>query len=446
MHRSTLISHHASNFESHDAVAAALRRKEKQLQTDLQALLDAQSDGLAAGLGRGPAETASSDDSRSSSRTPHGRKAFSQARRAPDRPRVGLRRARRGILEAMEELASVKKQQSLTIIQDLETTENASGQLDSWDAKRSGLRAKIRDIEGSDEGQRLQQLKSEESQLEIDVREAEIRLQELKASHVRLHSDITSIENSLQAKLSSYKESLSMIEAQTRRFPVTSPLKAITPGTKGEQIAFHALPPDRRTLEVAREHWRDGQKQLRSQHETYETEIEALEDGGVVWQDVVAEVTRFEQQLRDHIHRPISTPSRTATEDTKMMDDSIAAMQRLIETMNGTIARIESKLKLAEARDWRLLVCCIGAELEAFLEGKEVLQETLKPFMDAGLTQEDPDQEEERASIASRIASSHDATRSPSPSTERYHDFVEKSEDEDEGPDPQLMISHQEAD
>jgi hypothetical protein len=50
------------------------------------------------------------------------------------------------------------------------------------------------------------------------------------------------------------------------------------------------------------------------------------------------------------------------------------SIKGLISRMDRTMFYIESKLKLAESKNWKLLVCCIGAELEAFKQGREILE------------------------------------------------------------------------
>jgi hypothetical protein len=152
--------------------------------------------------------------------------------------------------------------------------------------------------------------------------------------------------------------------------------------------------------------------------------------------------------------------------------------QRLLAEMDLVLDRLDSKLDLAEDRNWNLLVCCIGAELEAFREGREVLREVLGlPFASSeqdrdleedhqqvgdngqqeGHSWQDPlgvdvgvdvdvDVEREQASAPPDHRTSKDIGRQQEHSQEQQHQqqhgtVYERTESEDEDPGPELLIS-----
>ncbi|KAL8713465.1 MAG: hypothetical protein Q9225_006755, partial [Loekoesia sp. 1 TL-2023] len=50
---------------------------------------------------------------------------------------------------------------------------------------------------------------------------------------------------------------------------------------------------------------------------------------------------------------------------------------RVLGAMKEARDSVEGRLKMAEEKGWKLLVVCIGAELEALVEGEEVLRGVL---------------------------------------------------------------------
>jgi hypothetical protein len=118
--------------------------------------------------------------------------------------------------------------------------------------------------------------------------------------------------------------------------------------------------------------------------------------------------------------------------------------------MDTTITYLTSSLDTAATRSWNLLVCAIGAELEAFKQGKDLLEETLflvnakgkektsNTLVDAESSA--PEGEEEEVSrSAIRITRSPPKVSVPPPKPSFF-------EDENDDPDPELMISHQDTD
>ncbi|KAI4232833.1 MAG: hypothetical protein LQ349_004768, partial [Xanthoria aureola] len=55
----------------------------------------------------------------------------------------------------------------------------------------------------------------------------------------------------------------------------------------------------------------------------------------------------------------------------------IEGMKRVLDAMARAKETIGGKLKMAEEKGWNLLVVCIGAELEALVEGEQVLRSVL---------------------------------------------------------------------
>ncbi len=437
----------APSHPGYSAPLTALQRKEKQLQRDLQSLLDAQSEGLIAGLGGGPQDDVSSNGSL----TPTASVASGQGSRVvpvrqPVRKRVGLRSARQGISRAMRELAEIKSEEAQVFDSDMSERDNVLAQVEGWEQKRKGLESEISGIQSNEEGRRMPELAREAGRMEAEIKELETRLYEMRAKHRVVTAEISQIENSVQSKLSSYKASLSIVDSQVRRFLAKPPLS--TTLRRPDESSLFALPAKRRTLDMAREHWQTERVELAKKKEEVVVERNALEDGVIVWNDVVSEVTTFEKRLRLDMQRmgPISQAIPSDSDDHGIPS---SGMDKVLRDMDQVILRIESKLKLAEAKDWKLLVCCIGAELGAFKEGKEILQKALDVAASQS-THEMPSQSDDegvrldRDRRGSDELLNHGLEELHRPALETSNG-TERSEDEDEDPDPELLISHQDS-
>ncbi|KAI4945456.1 hypothetical protein J4E86_009343 [Alternaria arbusti] len=344
--------------------------------------------------------------------------------------KVGLNTARQGISKRIRQLASIKAEELDLLDEDLRRLQSTVEKTDAWSQKRVRLAKKIRDIEREDAGARAQALQTEASKLEQEIRQKEEELWALKRQHRRVLDELADTENSVEAKLASYKTSLSLLDREVSNFLARPPNADHVPMSSSP---FLTLPAKRRTLEMAREYWQDEYTRLAERCEEVDRDRGALDEGAVLWTDVMKKVADYETTLQDSM-RP--TTEKSAPDPTK-----------LLEQMDAIIAYLEEKLEFASSRSWNLLVCAIGAELEAFTQGKDMLEDTLGskrkgkeratgPLIDHdGFEAREP---EEMTGSAIRIS------RSPSKKAASPRQTYFDSEDDD--PDPELMISHQDTD
>ena len=411
-----------------------LSRQEVHLQNNLQSLLNAQSEGLLAGL-TGPSQDETSSTGSRTPTTDSGSRSSHKPRpiipvRQPAKRKLGLRGARRGISRAISDLADLKLQEARVLEDEVLQRDDVLSAVQSFERKSTGLQGHIRDIESEDTTRRVNELKGEEKTLDHEIHELETRLYELKARQRHLLREIDGLNNSVQSKLSSYKSALALAEKDIKNFLARPPLQSTnhTAATTG----IWSLPHERRTLEMAKEHYTDEQHALRTRLSAVEEEKNALEDGAAVWEEAVQEVSTVEKALREEMQR-IQPPLL----DSESEQPAAEGMKNILQTMRRARSRIESKLDLAEAKNWKLLVCCIGAELEALVEGQGVLEEALE------------------ASELSRgkgkgkmngLGTGVSFLRDDRPDLEHADELLsmerERSEDEDDGPGPELLISH----
>ena len=412
-----------------------LQRRARHLEQQLQELLDAQADGLMNGLS---GNDAIPDDSVSNgSTTPtvsSVRSADKNAENGDDqrklpRKKVGLNTARRGIFRRIQQLASVKAEELNMLDEGLRGLQYNVEKTETWTQKRTRLETKIQSIESEDAGAKTQALHTEASKLEQDIRQKEEELWALKRRQRRVLDELAETENSKEAKLSSYKTSLSMLDKEVSSFLTRPPNRNHTPLSSSP---FPTLPPKRRTLEMAHEYWQEEYTRLADKCEEIDIERAALEEGSTLWNDTVKKVTNYETSLQRYM--------------LKVSKNGVADPKHLLDQTDATITFLNEEY--ASSRSWNLLTCAIGAELEAFQQGRDLLHEALgvkrkgKEKATSSLVElEDfkPLPREEMTGSAIRIGRSP-----PKPAPAKPSLF--ETDDSNDDPDPELMISHQDTD
>ncbi|KAI1598761.1 hypothetical protein PtrEW13061_001136 [Pyrenophora tritici-repentis] len=414
----------------------ALQRRARHLEQQLQELLDAQADGLMGGLGAGDVipddlvSNGSTTPTVSSVRSSDRSAENGDTRQIPKRKKVGLDTARRGISRRIRQLASVKSEELDLLDEDLRKLQTTVEKTDAWSQKRIRLEKKIHDIECEDAGAKAKSLQTEASKLEQEIRQKEEELWALKRRHRRVLDELADTENSAEAKIASYKTALSLLDREISNFLERPPNADHVPMSSSP---FLTLPAKRRTLDMAREYWQDEYARLAEKCEEVDIDRGALEEGAHLWTEVVKKVADYETSLQDYMQHAGRNGSPDASQ--------------LLEQMDKTISYLEEKLDYATSRSWNLLVCAVGAELEAFTQGRTMLVEALgtkrkgKEKALGSLLDHDGFQTEQQEDMTiSAIRISRSPQRQPTPPKPSFFD----SEDED--PDPELMISHQDHD
>ena len=360
--------------------------------------------------------------------------------RQPAQKKPGLRSARRGISRVISELAGVKWEEVKALSEEAEAVENVSATVESFETKIVGLKGKIQGIEDEDEKKRIEGMKKEEVALGRDIQELETRLFQMRNRQKALGREIESLTSGLQSRLSSYEAALSLAEKEIVSF-VARPPPVVSNEAKE---AVWALPRERRTLGMVGEWCGETKEGLMGQMESAQSEAKALEEGGEVWREVVKVVDGVEEALRKEMGR---------------MEDPLVGivnerpengMKGMLEVMGKARERVEEKLDLAEKRDWRLLLCCVGAELEALIEGQAVLEGAMEMAREGrGERDLGNGRSEGRENGATYKAPSFvDDMSTPIPRPQEPPSLLqgpmERSEDEDDEPGPELLISHHE--
>lgn len=370
-----------------------LERRERAIQKELQIFLDAQSAGLIQGFGgHGDAREMSGGDdgSEASSSTPtsrsmlnansdshdgsrngHERKISSGVIpvRQPRRKKISLRGARRGLLGDMGELVLVKAEEISILESEMLRRESALLQVKKWEERIKGAQEQLSGYSasgmqnegGGEEAMELAELQTEERAVENEIREMEDRLAQMKARRGWLKERIREGVNRQEAMLSGYRGALREAENEIKQFLRHPPIPVSI--VMGEEQGFMALPVGRRTLGMAGEWWGKELSQLKLRKKETENEKTALEEGAKLWKESIKIVNDFEDDLRKQM--------------ASGQNQGPAILKKQIEKIRVVIDRLSNTAKTAEDKRWNLLICAVGAELEAFKEGEGILRGAL---------------------------------------------------------------------
>lgn len=357
-----------------------VERQSKHIQRNLQALIDAQSEGLLSGLAQQQEEQHPEDTSdgsftpTSSSRAGPSRSPSTIPARQPHPKKIGLRAARQGIFQSIYDLLKLREEERDILSSQADERDHALNEIQGFTSRRSGLEESISNIHNNQDNQRAKHLKEEARTLETDIHELETRLYEMKARHRRIVDQISHVENSVEAKLSSYNQSLSLLQKDIQAYLRDPPVQPLSQ-RDNSQSTFYTLNPKRRTLEMAQEHWKSEQESLRGRQGEVDAEIVALEEGGGVWKQAIADISGFEKSLRASMRRymQLDTQATHPNGDEHAMKSKGELAAGVAHDLDTVTQALEAHLELAERKDWKLLVCCLSAELEALRSARELL-------------------------------------------------------------------------
>ncbi|QKX53698.1 uncharacterized protein TRUGW13939_00778 [Talaromyces rugulosus] len=452
-------------FDARSDPFVYIDRQAKHLQRHIQQLLDAQSDGLLAGLTGHPDDE---DVLSNGSSTPTISAIGSSERptrtipvRQPPKKKIGLRAARRGILRSMSDLLTLREEEKKVIQNRINQRRNVITEVDAFSNKKRGLEKTISDMQNDRDDKTTREAKREAKDLEREIEELELKLASMKARHRHLVQGIAEAENSAEAKLSSYKESLSILDSEVRKYLRNPPLQPLK--DDADKPSFYSLNPKRRTLEMARDHWQAEQSELRKRQRGVDQEIAALDEGGPIWQRVLGEISNFEKKLKEEMQQSVMLSKSPPSGDQPPVDQERG--RRILADMEATTRRLKENLDIAEVKDWKLLVCSIGTELEALREAKVMISSIFNLSEDTNEAdgKESPREDNKNDTNTSTITITNDNTNTTtliddaSTSDDEHADdppadllrdttpnlapTITRSEDEDDEPDPAWLLS-----
>ncbi|KAL9623080.1 MAG: hypothetical protein Q9160_002594 [Pyrenula sp. 1 TL-2023] len=419
---------------NHDDPLIYIERTARSLQKHIQRLLDAQSEGLVAGLGgvegeqyddaatsgsATPTATPTQSVSKGSTATrqdisastwsvPNAHKAQPVPVRQPPVKKITLHSARHSLSRSIHDFASLKRSESQILSSKILSRENALERITHYETKETHLREEIFSLENeSESATSIHTLRSSERSVAAEIEDLELKLQNLKNRHALLRSQIRERESSLQSTVSSFQGSLSLVQNEIKSF-LRRP--SIPASTSNSTSAFYALHPQRRTLQLARDCWSEECADLARRKDAAERDRRALVEGERLWSETVEEIGEFEEGMR---RKMTYTPESDDRVDNDSRDNEGRQVQEVLRDMDSMIRNLEGKLLHAEDQGWNLLVCALGAELEAFREGRAMLGDAV--------------------GIETTSPSSHNADTDADTPHDASHDLLE-NENENEDP------------
>jgi len=398
-----------------DSTWRSLQRREKALQGELQHMLDVQAAGLSAGLHGAPQDGSSAGPSSDAgSSTPTGTFYTSRSSRLlPENPnesgriipvrqprskKMGLRAARNGLTRSMGLLADLKAEEDASLASALSTRKRALVQLRKLAARRDNIAHELQSLEEDDEEpltRELKDLQEEHRDINVQITEMEERLAGLKNRRRVIEGRLEDVNSQREAGLSGYRNALKEAEAQVTsvlRRPPFNPLdlealrgsSTNTESTSGREDEappggdeFLRLRPERRTVDMARDWWEAEVRLLEQRKNEVDKDRQALDEGVEVWKEAIDLVMGFEVNLRQQLRAPShELPVSGKGKQRQLTPEE--QMQAQLKDMANVIAGLESHMRTVEDKGWNLLICAIGAELEAFQEAATMLRESLQ--------------------------------------------------------------------
>ncbi|KAK3391469.1 hypothetical protein B0T20DRAFT_80245 [Sordaria brevicollis] len=396
-----------------------LQHRERLIQKEFQRILDAQSNGLMANLNPGAAQPPSSNISEAGS-TSTARRSHAVFElptrttetgiiipvRQPRQKPLTLRGARAALARTMALAADLKVEEEANLDSALFVRKKALSELRKLSTQRDAIVGELQTLEDDDDeplARELRELDEEYSTVRAEIVELEERLVGLRKRKRWLDGRRLDVRNRREAGLSGYKGALRDVDDKMQDIlvkPRVLPLDVeavIGPGHhEGNQeveeqalvgLEFMRLRPERRTSEMAKDWWESEIALLERRKEEVNKERSALEEGAEMWKEVVGLVISYEEDLRKEIAKANSAEpvdfshgggkgkGKAVADDQAQSPLTFYASQ--LDKVTKVMGELDEKFKLAEEHGWKLLLCAIGAELEAFRQAKDMIQSML---------------------------------------------------------------------
>lgn len=368
-----------------------IERRERQMQRELQHLLDAQDYALEKHL----ASTTPDDHPTQ----PSGPLALNTQNghvvpvRQPKKRHLSKREARLGISRCMSLLSDLKNEEEAYIATALAERKAALSRLRNLSTKRESIVIEMKAIESD----RDQPIKDEIGKMERrhrivceDILKLEEKLRDLKRAKAKLESKITEAKSARDSELSGYKGAL--VECDKRinnimNYPEVSVLEL--EGLMAQDadlralvdqhisgVEFLSLRPERRTPPMAKDWWEGEVQVLEFRREAVEKERSALDEGKQLWQDMLARLEEHDQQLKS----TFNAMSQYASEEQQTSEPNSLGeiLKNQYALCKATALELEKLYDYTEAQGWKLLVTALGAEINYFEGLKMQLGDTLQ--------------------------------------------------------------------
>ncbi|GAW16759.1 hypothetical protein ANO14919_061960 [Xylariales sp. No.14919] len=371
-----------------------IERRERQMQQELQQLLDAQDYALEKHL----ANTAPDDDDDSTQRsgTPVSdtQNGHVIPVRQPKKRHLSKREARVGISRCMSQLSDLKNEEEAYIATALAERKAALSRLRNLSTKRNSIVTEMKAIE-SDHDQPLkneiEKMEQKHRAVSEDIFKLEEKLRDLKRTKTRLESRIAEAKSTRDSELSGYKGALSECDRRIHdimNYPEVSVLEVEGLMTQdadlralvGQHISgfeFLSLRPERRTLPMAKDWWEGEVQVLELRKTAVDKERGALDEGTQLWQDVLGRLEAHDRHLKLTFKAMTEYSSPKQQHSSSQFEELGEILKKQYTMCKETTHELEELHEYTEAQGWNLLVTALGAEINYFHGLKAQLGDTL---------------------------------------------------------------------
>lgn len=375
-----------------------LQRRERQLQNELQKLLDAQGVALERDLEgndtgktspEGTKQGLSPDMTASSVQTKLSEGSVVPVRQPKKRP-MSKRQARIGIARSVTMLADLKNEEDAYIATALAERKAALSRLRNLSSQRKSITADLKALEEDNETPIETEIATMESQHRTvcaNIEKLEEKLRLLRRTKASLERKLEEARSTREASLSGYKGALKQCEqgiSELMKYPGVQVLEVEDLKEQGGEdlaalmskhvsgVDFLSLRPERRTAEMAKDWWEGEVAVLEQRKTVVDRERAALEEGSEIWQQVLTMLVDFETQLNQ------SLQDATKQQQNLESGDPASILRDQYKVLKETLREIQRQHDYVESRGWNLLIAAIGAELAHFEGIKEFLAEIIR--------------------------------------------------------------------
>lgn len=354
---------------------------------------------------------------------------------------IDILKVRKALYTTIRKLAVVKLQDLEQLQPEIDRIAESAQRLDALCARRETVESKASANSPDTELKQATDLRHEAHQMTNDILEAEQKVYDLRRMQKALLDEAEQIENKGHARLSSYARDIQSLDRDIAQIMIPYQTTKSQPKIDQTSAEFSTSARSRLTHDL---------EEAQQQYEAASKEYEALTQGAIMWREVTKVVVEFEDMVAadtDARQRRDFLPEDDHTLENKSA--SAYQMHRILKALEDLITALEAKLGIADENHWKLLICAIGTELEAAKKGKDVLEAVLAD-MDRGQADEEEHEEQDAHDESShgdeidRLDHAFETTRQKPTLTRHGPDLDD--DDEDDGPDPNLLISHQESD
>ncbi|KAI8629810.1 hypothetical protein F5Y19DRAFT_464478 [Xylariaceae sp. FL1651] len=365
-----------------------IERRERQMQQELQQLLDAQDYALEKHLADNV-----SDDSTQRSRTPESETHHGHIVpvRQPKKRHLSKKEARLGISRCMSQLTDLKNEEEAYIAAALAERKAALWRLRNLSTKRNSIVAEMKAIESDREQPLKNEIRKMENQHRTvceDIEKLERKLRQLKQAKTGLESKIAETKSAMDSELSGYTGALRECDKRIKDimdYPEISVLEmegliaqdADLRALVGQHISgfeFLSLRPERRTLPMAKDWWEGEVQVLEARKAAVDKDRAALDEGTQLWQEMLGRLEAHDQ----HLKLTFAAISRyTTAQDNSDLSTVGNILKKQYIMCKKTVKELEDLQHYTEAQGWKLLVTALSAEINYFYGLKKQLCDTL---------------------------------------------------------------------